>query len=66
MGALELDGATGWHTEKDAFVAVESTVDLDIASSGVRTRGKGGQGFILEWFSGHGTVLIAEAGDFTR
>ena len=64
MRALELDGTTVWYAEKDAFVAAESTVDFDIAFSGLRTGMKGGEGFVLERFSGHGTVLIAGAGNF--
>jgi len=64
MRALELDGTTGWYAEKDAFVAAESTVDFDIAFSGLRSGMRGGEGFILERFSGHGTVLIAGAGNF--
>ena len=64
MKAIELDGARGWYAEKDAFVAAESTVDFDIAFSGFKTGRKGGEGFILEKFSGKGTLLIAGAGNF--
>jgi uncharacterized protein (TIGR00266 family) len=64
MRVLELDGTRGWYAEKDAFVAAESTVDFDIAFSGLRTGWKGGEGFILERFTGHGTLLIAGAGNF--
>lgn len=64
MRALELDGTRGWYAEKDAFVAAESTVDFDIAFSGLRSGWKGGEGFLLEQFTGTGTVLIAGAGNF--
>lgn len=64
MRALELDGSRGWYAEKDAFVAAESTVDFDIAFTGLKTGWKGGEGFVLEKFTGSGTVLIAGAGNF--
>jgi uncharacterized protein (AIM24 family) len=64
MRALELDGSRGWYAEKDAFVAAEATVDFDIAFSGLRTGIKGGEGFVLEKFTGTGSVLIAGAGNF--
>jgi uncharacterized protein (AIM24 family) len=64
MRALELDGSRGWFAEKDAFVAAESTVNFDIAFSGFRTGRRGGEGFILEKFTGSGTLLIAGAGNF--
>jgi uncharacterized protein (AIM24 family) len=64
MRAIELDGIRGWYAEKDAFVAAESTVDFDIAFSGFGTGRKGGEGFILEKFTGNGTLFIAGAGNF--
>jgi uncharacterized protein (AIM24 family) len=64
MRALELDGTRAWFAEKDAFVAAESTVDFGIAFQGGRTGMKGGEGFILEKFTGRGTVIIAGAGNF--
>jgi uncharacterized protein (AIM24 family) len=64
MRALELDGTRGWLADKDAFVAAEATVDFDIAFSGLRTGMRGGEGFVLEKFSGTGTVLVAGAGNF--
>ena len=64
MRALELDGARGWYAEKDAFVAAEASVNFDIAFSGLRSGIKGGEGFVLEKFTGSGTVLIAGAGNF--
>jgi uncharacterized protein (AIM24 family) len=64
MRALELSPGTTWMAERDAFVAAETTVDLDIAFSGLGTGLFGGEGFVLEKFTGTGTVLIAGAGNF--
>jgi uncharacterized protein (AIM24 family) len=64
MKAIELDGSRGWFAEKDAFVAAESTVDFDVAFSGFKTGRRGGEGFILEKFTGSGTLFIAGAGNF--
>jgi uncharacterized protein (TIGR00266 family) len=64
MRAIELDGTRGWLAEKDAFVAAESGVAFDIAFSGLRQGFKGGEGLVLEKFSGIGTLLIAGAGNF--
>ncbi|HEY5186705.1 MAG TPA: AIM24 family protein [Actinomycetes bacterium] len=62
--ALELDGTRGWYADKDAFVGAESTVHFDIAFSGLRSGLRGGEGFILEKFTGVGTVFVAGAGNF--
>lgn len=64
MRHLELDGATTWFAEKDAFVAAEAGVDFDIAFSGLGQGLMGGEGFILQKFTGRGSLLIAGAGDF--
>jgi uncharacterized protein (AIM24 family) len=64
MRALELDGTRAWFAEKDAFVAAESSVEFGIAFAGGRTGMSGGEGFILEKFTGYGTVIIAGAGNF--
>jgi uncharacterized protein (AIM24 family) len=64
MRALELDGRTTWYAEKDAFVAAEAGVTFDIAFSGLRQGFSGGEGFVLEKFTGAGTLLIGGAGDF--
>jgi len=66
MRAIELDGTRGWYAEKDAFVAAESTVDFGIAFSNLRTGIRGGEGFVLERFTGAGTLLIAGAGNFIQ
>ena len=62
--ALELDGTHGWFAEKDAFVAAETSANMDIAFSGFRQGMRGGEGFILERFTGYGTVFVAGAGNF--
>jgi uncharacterized protein (AIM24 family) len=64
MRAIELDGTRAWFAEKDAFVAAESGVNFDIAFSGLRQGFKGGEGLVLEKFTGAGTLLIAGAGNF--
>ncbi|MFJ9082149.1 AIM24 family protein [Streptomyces sp. NPDC102384] len=64
MRALELDGTRAWFAEKDAFVAAESSVDFGIAWQGGRTGRSGGEGFVLEKFTGCGTVVIAGSGNF--
>ena len=64
MRVIELDGTGGWFAEKDAFVCAEGTVDFDIAFQGFKTGRKGGEGFVLEKFTGTGTLVIAGAGNF--
>lgn len=64
MRALELDGSTTWFAEKDAFVAAEAGVKFDVTFMGGRAGFSGGEGFVLEKFTGVGTLLIAGAGDF--
>jgi uncharacterized protein (AIM24 family) len=64
MRAIELDGTVGWTAEKDAFVAAESSVRFDIKFAGLTTGRRGGEGFVLERFTGTGTLLIAGAGNF--
>ncbi len=64
MRVLELDGQTTWFAEKDAFVAAEAGVKFDIAFSGLRQGMSGGEGFVLEKFTGRGSLIIAGAGNF--
>ena len=64
MRVFELDGTNGWYAEKDAFVAAESTINFDIEFQGSKTGRKGGEGFVLEKFTGVGTFVIAGAGNF--
>src|SRR5579872_3105975 len=66
MRAIELDGSLGWYTEKDALIAAESTVDFDIAFAGLRTGRRGGTGFVLEHFTGVGTLFVAASGNFVE
>jgi uncharacterized protein (TIGR00266 family) len=63
MRAIELTGQT-WFAEKDAFVAAEASVGFDIAFAGLRQGFSGGEGFVLEKFTGNGTLLLAGAGNF--
>jgi len=64
MRAIELDGTTGWLTERDSFVGAESSIAFDIAFNGLRTGVRGGEGFVLEKFTGVGTLFVAGAGNF--
>jgi uncharacterized protein (AIM24 family) len=64
MRVIELDGTGGWTAEKDAFVCAESTVDFDIAFQGWKAGRKSGEGYVLEKFTGVGTLVIAGAGNF--
>ncbi len=66
LRALELDGAAGWLAERDTLLAAEGSVDLDIAFAGLRTGRRGGTGFILEHFTGTGTLMIAAAGNLVE
>ncbi|SEO41629.1 AIM24 family protein [Trujillonella endophytica] len=64
MRLLELDGSSTWYAEKDAFVAAEAGVHFDVAFAGGRQGFSGGEGFVLEKFTGTGSLLIGGAGDF--
>lgn len=64
MRTLELDGRTTWLAERDAFVAAEAGVRMDVVFAGVRQGFSGGEGFVLQKFTGEGTLLIAGAGNF--
>ena len=61
---IPLDGSLAWTAEKDAFVAAESSVRFDINWAGFSAGRKGGEGFILERFTGEGSLFIAGAGNF--
>ncbi len=63
LRAIELDGTSGWLAEKDSLIAAEGSVAFDIAFAGLRTGRRGGTGFVLEKFTGQGTLLIAAAGN---
>lgn len=62
--ALELDSSGGWVTQRHAFVAAEAGITFDIAFSGLRTGYRSGLGFVLEKFTGTGTLLVCAAGNF--
>jgi uncharacterized protein (AIM24 family) len=66
LRALELDGTGGWLTERGAFVAAEDGVGFDIAFTGLKAGLRSGQGFVLEKFTGSGTLFIAAAGNFVE
>ncbi|MGZ4145392.1 MAG: AIM24 family protein [Actinomycetota bacterium] len=61
---ITLDGTKSWTAEKDAFLAAESTVKFDIAFAGFSTGRKGGEGFVLEKFTGTGTLFVSGGGNF--
>ena len=63
---IELHG-TEFLAQKDAFLCAESGIHLDIAFTKKIGAGFfGGEGFILEEFSGDGTVFIHACGDFVE
>jgi uncharacterized protein (AIM24 family) len=64
MREIALDGTKTWTAEKDAFVAAENTVKFDIQFAGFTTGRRGGEGFVLEKFTGTGSLFIAGAGNF--
>jgi uncharacterized protein (AIM24 family) len=64
MREIQLDGTKAWFAEKDAFVAAESTIHFDVQFAGFSAGRKGGEGFILEKFTGAGSLFIAGAGNF--
>jgi len=61
---IEVRPGDTWLAEKDAFVAAEGTVRFDVAFAGWRTGTSGGEGLVLEKFTGEGTLVIAGAGNF--
>lgn len=64
MRAIELDGKQTWYAEKDAFVAAEAGVHQSIEFSGLSRGLLGGEGFLLQKFTGVGTLLVGSSGDF--
>lgn len=62
--ALELDGTGGWMCERSTLIAAETTANFDIAFSGWKAARSGGLGFVLERYTGTGTVFVAAAGSF--
>lgn len=64
LRAIEVRPGQTWYAEKDAFVAAEASVRFDVSFAGMRTGLSGGEGFVLEKFTGEGTLFIAGAGNF--
>ena len=64
MREIQLDGTRTWFAEKDAFVAAESSIHFDIQFAGFTAGRRGGEGFVLEKFTGTGSLFIAGAGNF--
>ncbi len=63
--AINLDGKKAFLSQRDAFLCAESTVNFSIALQKRIGAGLfGGEGFILEKFTGIGTVFIHAGGDF--
>ena len=64
LRAIELDGSTGWFAERGSMIAAESTINFDIAFTGLRMGLRGHEGFVLQKFTGAGTLFVAAAGNF--
>jgi uncharacterized protein (AIM24 family) len=64
LRAIELDGTRGWFAERGAMIAAEETIGFDIAFTGLKTGLRGHEGFVLQKYSGAGTVFVAAAGNF--
>lgn len=64
MRAIELPGDETWYAEKDAFVAAEAGVQQSIEFAGLGRGLMGGEGFLLQKFTGRGTLLVGGSGDF--
>jgi uncharacterized protein (AIM24 family) len=64
LRAIELDGSTGWFAERGAMIAAESTINFDIAFTGLKMGLRGHEGFVLQKFTGAGTLFVAAAGNF--
>lgn len=62
LRVVELDGSHGWITEKDAFVFAEEGVAFDVALTNFGAARKGGDGFLLEHFTGRGSLAIGGGG----
>lgn len=64
LRAIELDGSHAWFAERGAMIAAESSVTFDIAFTGLRMGLRGHEGFVLQKFTGAGTLFVAGAGNF--
>ncbi len=59
-------GESTWLAQRDSFLVAESTVNMELAFQ--RKMGSaffGGEGFVLQKFTGEGLCFIHAAGDFT-
>lgn len=64
MRAIQLSPGETWYAEKDAFVAAEAGVHQSIEFAGFGRGLMGGEGFLLQKFTGRGTLLVGGSGDF--
>ena len=65
LRTIELDGTSGWFTEREAFVCAEEGVGFDIAMSRFGVGRRSGEGYFLEHFTGRGTLVVAGGGTLT-
>lgn len=59
---LELDGSSGWYAESRAFVVAEQSVSFDIDFTGLSFGHRAREGYILEHFTGTGTLVVGGGG----
>jgi uncharacterized protein (AIM24 family) len=59
---LELDGSAGWYAESRAFVCAEGSVAFNIDFTGLALGVRAREGFILEHFTGNGTLVVGGGG----
>jgi uncharacterized protein (TIGR00266 family) len=67
IAAIDLRGGKTWVFQKDALLAAEGTVQFDIAFQ--KRFGSilfGGEGFILQRFTGEGTLFVHSPGDLVE
>lgn len=62
LRVIELDGSTGWRSESRAFVCAESTVHYDIEFSGFNLGRRSKNGYIMEHYTGQGTLVVGGGG----
>jgi len=63
--AIQVSSGKDFMGQRDAFLCAESSVDMDIAFTKKLGSGLfGGEGLILQKYSGQGTVFIHACGDF--
>jgi uncharacterized protein (AIM24 family) len=64
LKSVELDGSGAWFAERGAMIAAESSLHFDIAFTGLRMGLRGHEGFVLQKYTGAGTLFLAAAGNF--